>query len=273
MVQPHITLDIVYHIMELLRDDPRTLKECCLVSKSWTHSCQIHLFYDVAIKIDSPQLLKKWGKTVRILDSGTSPACYVRSLKVDPTYLVTAEDGKVGGWIQPFANVVHLELPVVPIDEMWFKLPASNVSFTHFHTLSSVESLNLIFKTVSPSEQVLNLICSLPRLKDLVLIAQGSVIGGIEKVTSQPSPPPPLTGTLTLGEGVETVANILKYVPRGLHFRRIAFNASCGQNLACVTDLVEMCSNTLQYVECVHPKQSESCPDGGSIFGVNLCPL
>ena len=268
MVQPPLPPEIIDGIIEHLHDDKGALKQCSLASKQLASHTQRYLFN--AVEITSKNL-EGWKKTFP--NSATSLAHYARSLTVHPTDLVTAKDGIDGGWIKPFTNVERLELRnlVQPGN------PIPTVSLTPFHALSSIKSLRVTFTAISPLE-IINLICSLPLLEDLGINALNTEIDDIDEVILQPVNPPPLTGTLHLRSGVKRVANILSHVPvhNGLRFRKIILDADSleeEEELEYAPDLVERCSNTLEYIQIRRSELGELFPHGGSMFGVNICPL
>ncbi|KAF9643160.1 hypothetical protein BDM02DRAFT_3081141, partial [Thelephora ganbajun] len=45
--QFHLPPEILDYIIDLLHDKPETLKQCCLVSKSWVSRTRKHLFADI----------------------------------------------------------------------------------------------------------------------------------------------------------------------------------------------------------------------------------
>ncbi|KAF9645264.1 hypothetical protein BDM02DRAFT_3073690, partial [Thelephora ganbajun] len=45
--QSHLPPEILDYIVDLLHDEPETLKQCCLVSKSWVSRTRKHLFANV----------------------------------------------------------------------------------------------------------------------------------------------------------------------------------------------------------------------------------
>ena len=263
-VLPHLPPEIVDGIIDLLRGDKETLKQCSLVSKQWVPCCRRYLFD--AVEITSFENLEGWKKTFP--ESAESPACYARSLRVDPTHLVTAGGGVDGDLIKSFTRVVQLKLwNNVP----WSRKSIPNATFAPFrtHALSSVKSLILGFAAVSSSE-VLDLICSLPHLEDLEIDTANIVI---DDVISRSSTSPPLTGTLTLNRGGDQVANLLKSAPGGLRFRKIILGPYAGERLKRVKDLVVRCSDTLECIEIRRPVLGELWSYGVFIFDVNLCTL
>ena len=266
MVQPHLPPEIVDGIIYHLRNDLKTLKMCCLVSKTWAPLSQRYLFK--VIKIMPPEKLEKlelWKQTV---PDPTTPPTYwhVRSSPgVRPTHLLTAQT--YGGRIGPFANGERLMSPRL------------DVSLTP-HIFSFVKSLIIGYKTVSPSEFV-NLIYSSPLLEDLetsVLKPEnGGIVGPfIPTFIPRPSVLPPLTGTLELNPGTRWVVNILSHLEGGLQFRKIGWNAYGGKKNEAIEyapEIVERCANTLECFEIRYIKLGKLCPIGSSTFDANFCLL
>ncbi|KAF9642961.1 hypothetical protein BDM02DRAFT_3104213, partial [Thelephora ganbajun] len=45
--KPHLPPEILDYIVDFLYNEPETLKQCCLVSKSWVPRTRKHLFADI----------------------------------------------------------------------------------------------------------------------------------------------------------------------------------------------------------------------------------
>ena len=60
MSNPHLLLEILDHIVDVIHNRPETLKKCCLVSKSWVPRTQKHLF--CRIGTFSAEHLESWKK-------------------------------------------------------------------------------------------------------------------------------------------------------------------------------------------------------------------
>jgi len=220
--------EILDTIIDHLRNEPATLKTCCLVSKSWVPRTRRHLF--VQVYFNSPfASIELWKKTFP--DPSNSPAHHTRTLYVHGPPVTTAAEKGAGGLIRTFRNVVHLELSKMD--------RASLVPFCGFS--STLRSLNLIHTPVD----IFDLVCSFPLLEDLTLVAllPTGEVGG----WNVPSTPPKLTGTLDLrmfGEA-HHVARILLDLPGGLHFSEI--NAAFyDEDAKSVSDVVSRCSGTLE---------------------------
>ena len=61
MPNPYLPQETLDYIVDLLHDEPETLRECCLLSKPWIPRTRKHLFAD--IKFRSAHELELWKKT------------------------------------------------------------------------------------------------------------------------------------------------------------------------------------------------------------------
>ena len=107
MLDPPLPPELFDHIVDLLNDQPETLKRCCLVSKSWVSRARRHIFSEITFCFDHD--FARWKKAFP--DPAASPACYTRSLNIhfveSLAALVHWGDGL---WIRTFSNVVRLIL-------------------------------------------------------------------------------------------------------------------------------------------------------------------
>jgi len=106
MSNPHLPPEIHDYTVDFLHDKPATLKQCCLVSKSWVPRARRHLF--ASINFDSVDDLEAWKETFP--DPTNSPAYHTRSLFVGCPRLVTVVEAEEGGWIRAFSRVVRLKV-------------------------------------------------------------------------------------------------------------------------------------------------------------------
>jgi len=235
----HLPLEILDYIVDLLHNEPETLQQCCLVSKSWVPRTRRHLFADVSFR--SLVDLRAWKGAFP--DPANSPAYHVHSLLVSYPHSITAKEG---GWIRTFHNVVRLEV--------WSSLRCLGEpehSLVPFHNFSPVlKSLRVVSSTI-PYSQILNLVCSLPLLEDLCVIDHGWSNSDHDGTVSQPLTSSALTGTLKLSltHGMEHVARRLLGLPNGLHFRKLLCTWDLEEHVRWITALVMGCSDTL---ECVN---------------------
>jgi hypothetical protein len=215
-------------IVDHLHDEPKTLKTCCVVSKSWIHRTRKHLFARVELHAQESHI-ELWKKAFP--DPSTSPAHHTLTLSIHGIPIVTA--GDADGWIRSFFDLVHLHLEWIgPINDQ--------LSLAPFHGLSpTLRSLRLI----GTSLEVLDLVCSFPLLKDLALVSlhQGS------DTWNTPSTSPKLTGSLELNAigGICAVARRLLDLPYGLRFTKITVWCF-SEDAESTTDLVSRCSDTLE---------------------------
>ena len=109
MVWSCLPQEIPDHIVDLLHDEPKTLKACCPVStKSWAPRARKHLFAEVAFR--SLDALKAWKKTFLDLGPVNSPACYIHSLLITYPQIIPAIVAGENGWIEILSNVEHLTM-------------------------------------------------------------------------------------------------------------------------------------------------------------------
>ena len=104
MTNPRVPPEISDYIVDLLHGDPETLKQCCVVSKSWVPCARKYIFKEVRFNRISE--LEAWRKAFP--DLANSPAYYTHSLYIGCAEAVNSADAKEGGWIRGFASVVRL---------------------------------------------------------------------------------------------------------------------------------------------------------------------
>ena len=226
-------------IIDHLRDEPAALKTCCVVSKSWVPRTRSHIF--ACVEFDASRSpVELWEKTFP--DPSNSPAHHTRKLFVHGIPVVNVVGAGVGGWIQTFHNVTHLEFTGL-----------DRASLVPFHGLSpAVKSLRLDYSTT----QVFDLICSFPLLEDLALVDPYHEAD--EDGWNTPLTSPKLTGSLdllTFGTTRFITCQLLD-LPGGLHFSRIYVTFSDGGEAKLMTDLVSGCSDTLETLIVTYYPQS-----------------
>jgi len=235
---PYLPQEILDYTTDLLHDEQETLKQCCLVSKSWVPRTRKHLFADISFSYTDH--LEKWKMTFP--DPVDSPARHTRSLRISCPWSVTAADAEEGGWIQTFSRVVRLDIQAfTPDPDDW------DLSLVPFHNFSPVlKSLRVVYYTL-PRSRVFNLICSLPLLKDLYLIEIAIYETSYSGIDFQPSALLPLTGTLELDSHRmgPTVGRLLD-LPGDLHFRKLVLTWCSQEDLGWIMALVARCFDTLK---------------------------
>jgi hypothetical protein len=106
MSDPYLPPEISDYIVDLLHGESETLRDCCLISKSWVPPARKHLFGEV--RIIYPAHLEAWEKAFP--DPANSPAYHAHSQVFSCGRLTAAIDMKEGGWVQAFCNVVRLQI-------------------------------------------------------------------------------------------------------------------------------------------------------------------
>ena len=175
MPNPHLPRETIDHIIDLLHDEPETLKECC-IAKPRIPRTRSHLFANV--KFTSVKDLESWKKTFP--DPSNSPSYHTHTLVITHTRTVVEADTRMGGGlIQNFSRIVRLKLTVMNTD----KLPRvvsgnlERIPFTPFYTFAfTLKSLH-VNCILLPCPQTLNLVRSFPLLEDLSLIGRNGSFG------------------------------------------------------------------------------------------------
>ena len=249
--------EICDQIVDFLKDNPETLKQCCLTSKSWVPRTRKHLFS--VVKFCSSDDIEAWKKTFP--DPSESPAHHTHTLWINcPEAGITAEAAK-GGWVQTFSRVVRFEV-VGNVDAS-----SLEVYLAAFH--NTLKSIHVASFSI-PHSQVIDLIYGLPLLEDLTLRGYDS---GLDEppIISPPSTSPALTGTLELRLiwGIARVTNRLLDLPNGLHFCKLRLLSYSAEDFFGVGKLVEACSDSLESLDVEHGLAGViffSSPDG---LGIN----
>jgi hypothetical protein len=239
--------DMLDHVADHLHDKPETLKQCCLVSKSWIPRTRKYLFAD--IKFYTAKEMQSWK--AMFPDPSTSPARYAQTLFVGHPQAVTAADGEAGVWITGFSCVVRLD---VGAPRLGTGPPSSLVPFHGFSP--ALKSLHVGF-TVVPLPQIFDLILSFPLLEDLTVVTSHDTSmadgDGSDWLLTATQPPAPLrlTGSLELflQGGMELATRRLLSLPGGIHFRKLTLPWVCEEDLLAITGLVEGCTHTLESLQ------------------------
>ena len=241
MPSPSLPQEILDHIIDTLHDDTETLRNCCLVAKSWIPRTRKYLFSYIRF---SSKHLESWKKTFP--DPSNSPACYARSMVVACPEAVRVEDAAEGGWITSFSGVSCLELKASE-DSLYepetFLIP--------FHKFSpTLNSLHVDFMTL-PCSQFFKLVYSFPLLKNLTVICQ--FLGNYDDFHAPEAifhpTPPPLSGSLglSLPRGSDTVVRRLLDSPGGLRFQGLDV-LLYREDTKWIKELMSACCNTLEFL-------------------------
>ena len=247
-------------IVEFLYGETETLRQCCLVSKSWVPRTRKHLF--ALIMFPRPDAIEKWKRAFP--DQSNSPAHYTHTLVVSCPRAITPEYAAEGGLISTFSRLVRLEVNKSTDPGPG---PDLEMNLTPFYKIpATLKSLSVATPFALPLSQVFNLIRFLPSLEDLSLIGEevetndndpDDLCGIVPSPTS-----PAFTGVLYLYmfRGIGGTARRLVNLPNGLHFWRLQLKWYGREDIRYVVDLVTACSGTLELLELTY------IPEGATSF-------
>ena len=260
MSNPTLPPELFDHVIDLLHHQRETLKQCCLVSKSWIPRTRVYLFAEIAFR-DIVEL----GRWRNIFPNpANSPGYYTRSLSLHSTNRsIVAIVAEGDGWIRGFPYVVQLKL----------EHSTKNIHFHYFsiHSLTLESSCADGYPFPPLNRQVLTLVCSFPHLEDVNLVGFEVTNGGDDNISFQPPTSPPFTGTLTLDwpRKMEWLFPRLFNLPNGIRFRKLKCSLGRVEDIRWATALVEVCSNTLEHVDIESPL---SCLRRSPPFGCDNSP-
>ena len=233
--------EILDLVVDHLHNKPKTLKMCCLVSKSWIPRTRKHLFAAITLYACFPDHTEQWKKNFP--DPSNSPAHHTRRLSI---HLPLSFEDAGAGFLLAFSSVVHLDLSTTT--RYWSSCDQA-ISLVPLHGLSPViKSLRLKFSELKDSE-VFGLICSFPLLEDLDLSSFG--FDRRDQKWSTPSTSPRLTGSLELWvhTGIQSIARGLLDLPNGLHFAKVTVHCYSDNCVKPTMGLVSGCSDTLESLD------------------------
>jgi hypothetical protein len=101
----HLPQEITDYILDHLHDEPETLRQCCLVSRSWIQGSRKNLFGLVIF--NSSTLLERWERAFP--NPLNSPAFYTRRLVANDREVFLKVPGELK-WTQAFSRVMELEM-------------------------------------------------------------------------------------------------------------------------------------------------------------------
>ena len=245
MSNPHLPPEILDYTIDILHDEPKALRNCCLVAKSWVPRTRSHLFAEV--KFFSIDHLKSWKKTFPV--PSDAPAHHTHTLKIGCPLVVGRTNEDEGDWLQAFPRVSSLVVSGNNDD--------SEVSLAPFHKFSPTLKSFRVHSVALPSPQLFNLVRSSPHLEDLAVWGQNRMLDddcdphGPQTIV--PAVPPLLTGPLELfmAGGIEGTARRLLDLPNGIHFRKLILSWFCEGDLRWIMELVVRCSYTLEHLNVV----------------------
>ena len=221
------------------------LKNCCLVSKSWTPRARKHLFADITFR--SADDLKSWKETFP--NPLASPAYHTYILSVHCVRAVTTADAGPGGWLTGFSSVVYLETwdhEVTPGESM--------ISLVPFHRFSPVLKYLRLTSAFLPPSRVFNFILSFPHLEGLTVTTYQRALtddndgSDGSSTIAQPWNPPAFTGYLDLliMGGMKPIARRLLSLSGGFNFWKLNLTCFHEEDFSLAMALVERCSRTLK---------------------------
>ena len=196
--------EILDLIIDHLRDEPTTLRACCLISKSWVPRTRIRLFDRVEFSSSGPTL-KSWIQAFP--SPSNSPTHYTRSLHL--SYFAVLN---VLPWIHSFNHIVELGVVSVGADRR-------QISFAQLRGLSPTLKCLRISYSLAPLSEVLDFICSFPLLEDL-LLHYLTAIGDTDEWAAPPTYPK-FTGSIFLDSSSRDIIHKLLDLPGDLHFSKI----------------------------------------------------
>ena len=252
MSSPDLPPEILDSVVDLLFDEPKTLRQCCLVSKSWVQRTRKHLFAVVVFRTE--RSINAWKEVFP--ESSDSPAKYTNVLKIESTGTILKD-----GCIPTFPRLARLE-----VNRTTYHYTCSYMNPAALQkTPPTLKSLSI--HSLRPS-QAFNLIRSLPFLEDLSLTGDAGDIkdNDLDDVLSSTSPP--FTGVLQLcmSQGTADTARRLLNLPNGLHFRKLQFQWYGREDPSYIMELVTACSGTLECLDI-------TCPPEGTIHFFQTCHL
>ena len=234
-MSPSLPQEILDLITDHLRDEPKVLKTCCLVSTTWVSRTQKYLFAQINLHPIHSRL-SRWRETCP--DPTNSPAHNTQTLSILYPVPITAVDTDT---LRTFCSVVHLRLDT----NSWTD---ARMPLMPLHGFSPVvTSLHLSFTHLQNSE-IFNFICSFHLLEDLTLVSRDA--RSKQEAWNSPPTSPRLTGSLKLDlkDGLQSVTDRLLDLPDGLHFKSVTVPWLVPEDVASTTNLVSRCSETLEYL-------------------------
>jgi hypothetical protein len=247
MSNPYLPPEMLDHTVDLLHDDPATLRRCCLVAKPWIPRTRKYLFANMVFR--NIKDVRLWKKIFP--DPANSPAGYAKTLYIG-SHIVA--DPEVDGWIRGFSHVEHLKL----YSHGQRLFPGGLSPFAPFHGFSPViKSLTVVFAVLPPS-WIFDLIISFPLIENLGVVVQERYAynddgSGEDEmaIATQPSNPPTFTGSLLLNliNGMGPFARRLLSLPGGIHCRDLTLAWAHDEDRLATMALVEECSHTLETLD------------------------
>ena len=248
--------ELIYRVLNSLRDDPQSLLATSLVSKAWASWSQAYLFESVHL---TPANLQRWLENIS--PDADGPASHTRAL--------TLEEYRLLPWINsqnldfPLSNLASFHdvrsLTLVHWNATLFNGAPTKPYFGHFG--KSLRALSLRFCTLDPIT-LFDLFSLLPNVQDLeiaYLFPWSSIPGTMPDV---PKATPSFCGTLTLGD-LDSGHPILKAIAvLPLRFTAISIRSCTFYDSNACQMLLTSCRDTLVSLrfEGTYRGVLEACP-------------
>ena len=252
--------EILDLIVDHLHDEPTTLRACCLVSKSWVPRTRIHLFNSLEFHLCG-SALESWMETFP--DPSSSPAHYARSLCLSRFKTITVAISDARPWILSFNHIVELEV-------LGIGAKHRSISFAELRGISPTLKHLHISNSLAPLSEVVDFICSLPLLEDLLL--HHVQCHALENTDSWDAPliSPRFNGSLLSSCSDRDIARKLLDLPCGLHFSKIRVSCQI-KDCDLLGELVYACSDTLEYLDVDFYRRAFSTASPADQYLITAC--
>ena len=221
--------DVLELIIGNLFWERETLKACCVVSKSWVPLARQHLFHTIEFDEHNQGL---WAKAFP--DPPNSPAHHTRNLTLRGLPTIAATSTQPLAWIRSFCNVLEFKLHWCSVQ--LFLVPLHGFS-------PNLKSLSLE-GLLAPPQELLDLVCSFPSLKNLELNVS-TYHYTLANEWKAPSNSPTLAGTLQLRGKIGYIAGKLSDLPNGLRPVKVTMEGDV-ESASLMNNLLSKCSDTLE---------------------------
>lgn len=104
-VLPSLAPEILDLVVDHLRDEPTTLKACCLISRSWVPRARQHLFAEIRFGLAGFRGIGSW--MVAFPDPSGLPARYACRLGISDFDAATLMSAGALTWFRHFHNAIE----------------------------------------------------------------------------------------------------------------------------------------------------------------------
>ena len=258
MSPPALEPGVLELIIGNLFDERKTLKNCCVVSKSWVPLARQYLFH--TIEFDSYKL-RLWKKAFP--DPSNSPALHTRYLDLSGRRTVIGVGRHADPCIRSFCNVLGLILSFCAGESQVQPL------LVPYHGFSpNLKYLSLNFH--APFQELFDLVCSFPSLEELYLNIRSTDNDTVTDERKAPSNSPTLAGSHELHGEVRSVAWKWPDLPNTLHKVSVTM-AGDVKSASLTSDLLSKCSDTLEFLNIRFPTELDACCSAAFTFNQTPC--